>query len=164
MCPEQRFGPGSAKNRFGDTPPPKKLQVCPNSAGYVQDCSGKRNKVQLSFPGIFAESWSGTSSFDSGRGDVEIVGVFSSVAYVAVSFVSNLIFLVPGPENRKKTQHLKQNLTHVPNKKKLGGKLHGQRFRKCIFPEGRSKELLKMVCVCEGAGVRVYIYIYIYFL
>jgi len=32
MCPEHRFGPGSDKNPFWDTPS-KKSKVCPNSAG-----------------------------------------------------------------------------------------------------------------------------------
>ena len=53
-----------------------------------QDCSGKQNQLQT-----LAESWSGTSSIGFGSRTVELASVFTSIASVAVSFVSEFLYI-----------------------------------------------------------------------
>jgi len=62
----------------------------------TQDCSDKQNEVFNFFrPGFWPNPGPGRRPLDSGRRDIEIAGVFASVATMAVSFVCECIFWKP---------------------------------------------------------------------
>ena len=56
---------------------------------------GEQNKVSALFPDFWPNPGQERLQFDSGRRDVELASVFTSVASLAVSFESECIFWSP---------------------------------------------------------------------